>query len=280
MKIALLTSKDLPNLIEEEGLMIEALSRHGIDSEILIWNEDHNWAAFDAVLVRTTWDYIKFPEDFANKLKEISEQTKLINPLDTILWNMDKSYLLELTSKMPVVETLKYLEFTEDNWSEALAKFNNDMVVKPMIGASGYDTFHVQDFNQMQFSALKGRAVLAQKFIPSIKTEGEYSFLYFGGEFSHAIQKTPTNNEFRIQEEHGGVYRPYDPSVEEIENCREMIQKASRPHFYARVDVVRDEKQMKLMELELIEPQLFWENAQSNSLDLFAQKLKLQIDTN
>ena len=127
------------------------------------------------------------------------------------------------------------------------------------MGASGRNTFCLEheNFNQ-DINALVGEDVLIQPFVSSIKTIGEYSFIFFGGKFSHGIIKTPKDGEFRIQEEHGGHVKKYEPSNEELVQVKTILAFLKYPCLYARVDVVKVENKFELMELELIEPELFF----------------------
>jgi hypothetical protein len=178
--------------------------------------------------------------------------------------NADKAYLADLAAAgIPVVPTLRLERgaavdlgdlLDERGWGEA--------VVKPAVSASAFRTWRIphgeaaaaqEDFADL----LAGSAVLVQPFLPEIQTRGEWSFLFFAGEFSHAVLKRPRDGEFRVQEEHGGATTAQRPNSELLAQARAVVDHIPGPWLYARVDGVELEGGLALMELELIEPSLF-----------------------
>ena len=94
--------------------------------------------------------------------------------------------------------------------------------------------------------------------MPKVVSEGEYSLFYFNGEYSHAINKSPKLNDFRVQEEHGGIITEIEPDESLAAAGRETVATIGCGLLYARVDFVRDDDcNFCLMELELIEPALY-----------------------
>ena len=91
-------------------------------------------------------------------------------------------------------------------------------------------------------------------------TDGELSLVYFGGTFSHAIRKRPSGGEFRIHAEHGGRVTPYQPTAAMHAAATEVL--AATPDveslLYARVDLVASVTGPLLIELEVIDPELFF----------------------
>jgi len=90
----------------------------------------------------------------------------------------------------------------------------------------------------------------------SITTEGEWSLIFFGVKFSHAILKKPQPGDFRVQNDFGGTSYLADPPPHVLASATRPVQ-AVDPTVYARVDGVVDDGGFLLMELELIEPMLF-----------------------
>jgi hypothetical protein len=89
-----------------------------------------------------------------------------------------------------------------------------------------------------------------------IRHEGEWSLMFFGGKFSHAVLKTPLPGDFRVQSDFGGKSRSAEPPAFVLE-CAVRAVQAVTPTLYARVDGVVNQAQFRIMELELIEPALF-----------------------
>ncbi len=116
-------------------------------------------------------------------------------------------------------------------------------------------------------------AMMLQPFIRSIVEEGEYSLFYFGSQFSHAILKQPQPGDFRVQEEHGGSFWSVTAEDSLKRVAEQVIHVLAEELLYARVDLVRlDDGQPVLIELELIEPSLYFQEDPA-SAQLFAETL-------
>ena len=162
---------------------------------------------------------------------------------------------------------------------EAASHFASEQIVlKPRISANADNTFWLTKQNAMQTLsemnvAFDERDFMIQPFMAHILSEGEYSLFYFNGEYSHAILKTPKENDFRVQEEHGGRLTTIEPEMTLVEHANQCMKAISQLHqmpLYARVDFVRHQQGFALMEAELIEPSLYF-NMDENSPLRFAQ---------
>jgi len=100
--------------------------------------------------------------------------------------------------------------------------------------------------------------ILLQPFIESIVTEGEFSLFFFGSEYSHAILKTPKKSDFKVQEEHGGVLTTIEAESSLLVCARQVLAAVNPKPLYSRVDFIRTPSGFALMELELIEPSLYF----------------------
>jgi hypothetical protein len=134
-------------------------------------------------------------------------------------------------------------------------------VVKPRISATAQRTHLIAlddaDSVQELFNELRsGPGVMVQKFMDSIVSEGEWSLIFFDGQFSHEVLKTPKAGDFRVQSDFGGIEQLDDPAAHVLQAATRIVQTVE-PTLYARVDGVVDDGQFRLMELELIEPALF-----------------------
>jgi hypothetical protein len=274
-KCAFLTTDHLAGFITDDELAREPFGQLGWQIEDVSWRDalrgsGVDWDRYEAVIIRTTWDYHKEPDSFLKALEMIeSSRAELINPIELVRWNLHKSYLRELEERgVHIVAT---------HWGDGLehgslhAVFDSleadEIVIKPAIGASADDTFlvhrdAVSSFSDHIVESFRGREFLAQPFLQSIVDEGEYSLFYFAGEYSHTILKKPKTRDFRVQEEHGGDISAVIPETGLIESGRGLLDHLRVPPLYARVDYVRDaEGEIALMELELIEPALYFRNA-------------------
>lgn len=251
--LKILTSSALPTLCPDDRNLVDCLNKNNIKAEILIWDKDQ--VPNDSkVLIRTVWDYALKKKEFLSLLSRLNPG-QLINPVETVKWNMDKSYLVELKNKgASVVDTEVQYSFSPKD----LEDYSYPIVVKPLVGASGYNTFLLKSYEEDTLSVLKGSDVLIQPFIESIQTIGEYSYIYFAGKFSHAVLKKAKSGEFRVQDDHGGTVEKYQPNATELEEVDNILKHVDHNWTYARVDVVQNNQALELMELELIEPELFF----------------------
>jgi hypothetical protein len=264
-RIALATSSKHPNLAADDRLLLAPLAKRGIQTEPAVWNSpSQDWSLFDGVILRSCWDYHLRPEEFLRWIASLeAKRIPLWNPASVVRWNANKGYLRELGAKgIAIVPTLWPEASDPVGLPEKLRELGwTKAVVKPRISATAHRTHLIALDNaesaQGLFEELRdGPGVMVQKFMESIVREGEWSLMFFGGQFSHAILKTPKAGDFRVQGDFGGNERPADPPAL-VEESAAVIVRSVAPTLYARVDGVVDQGQFRLMELELIEPMLF-----------------------
>ena len=274
-KCAFLTTDHLDGFVTDDELALEPLRDLGWDVDAVSWREELRearveWDQYEAVIIRTTWDYHKEPGAFLRSLEAIeASRAELINPLALVRWNLHKSYLRRLEEKgVRIVATRWGCGLEHGTLHGIFDSLGAEaIVIKPAIGASADDTFHVHrdavaNFSDHIIDAFRDRDFLAQPFLRQIVEEGEYSLFYFSGEHSHTILKRPKEHDFRVQEEHGGDISAVTVEDDLIERGRRLLDLLDVPPLYARVDYVRDaEDGVALMELELIEPALYFRNA-------------------
>lgn len=252
---------DLAGYVSDDELAIEPLAGRGIEVETLSWRQTANkWSDFDAVVIRTTWDYQRFPNEFLSVLGEIEAATRLLNPVSVVRWNFDKIYLKELSENgVKIVPTLFETHFSTENFAAWLEEFAvSELIIKPRVSATAEHTYRLREFDAAFSESFENRPFLVQPFLETVVSEGEYSLFYFNGEFSHAILKSPKPQDFRVQEEHGGIITAIEATDEMRAAASNALSVVSEPLLYARVDLVRDALGgFYLMELELIEPALY-----------------------
>jgi glutathione synthase/RimK-type ligase-like ATP-grasp enzyme len=136
-------------------------------------------------------------------------------------------------------------------------------VIKPAVSANAHltESFSVPDAENALApfqSPAHRRDWIVQSFMPEIHSTGEISLIYFNKQYSHAVLKTPAQGDFRVQADYGGSATAYQPSQKLIEAGAEILARVPQTLLYARVDGVVRNNQLFLMELELIEPELFF----------------------
>ena len=265
-KIALLSCDSLDGFVCYDDLLLEPFQEAGYMAEMVSWRADVDWGSYEAVIVRSTWDYQDDFESFQEVLKEIeSSSASLFNSLEIMLWNLDKRYLKDLQEKGVNVIPCVFAESYSS--AEAYKIFDDydcdEIIIKPTVSANSDDTFRIRkeelSYKEDQLAVLfKNRFHMYQPFVPSVVKNGEYSLFYFSGEFSHAILKTPKSGDFRVQEEHGGLLESVVP-CSRLKSSAEKLMDALFPKpLYARIDLVEYLGEFALMEVELIEPSLYF----------------------
>lgn len=268
--IALVTSADLPNLFGGEQLLPPALMALGMKVSVCVWNSPAvDWTSFDVIVIRCPWDYHEKLPEFLTWLQHLEQlQVKVLNDLATLRWNLNKNYLFELQSVgLPLIPSICLRPEDLRSLEELLAAMQTDeIVVKPVQSAGAWRTLRVQkghaalyenDFSQWRLE----QDFLVQPFMPEIVTQGECSLVFFDGAYSHALIKRAKQGDFRVQSDHGGSVEAMQASSELIAQAEKILQTLPHIPCYARVDGVIREGQFLLMELELLEPELFLELA-------------------
>jgi glutathione synthase/RimK-type ligase-like ATP-grasp enzyme len=242
----------------------EVLQAAGFAVTPLSWVEAADLSGFDAVLPLVVWGYHERFDEWLALIRRLgTAEPRCINPANLLRWNSDKSYLAELDAKgVPTVHTVAVAALDERALGLARERFGCDrLVVKPPVSASATGTFLLGSGDAVP-DEVAGRRMLVQPFMASIAREGEYSLMLFDGNFSHAIVKTPKTGDFRVQPHLGGSERPCAPPNGALELAKAALAAAPAEAIYARVDMVADDEgQLRIMELELIEPALWLEHS-------------------
>jgi len=237
-----------------------SLRRFCIEPTACIWNDPRvDWAAFDAVLIRSTWDYFKHYPAFRQWLDQLPIPT--INNKDLLRWNSDKSYLLDLAEQG--VDIIPTLITPAKKLQQTLATMPaREVVIKPTISGTAWHTARgvvgETEFNRVIAQLPLEFDYLVQPYVPEVVSDGEWSLLFFDGEYSHAVIKQPAMGDYRVQSDFGGTANPIEPDASLIASAkRALVAAAAIGHAdiaYARVDGVISRGSFLLMELEMIEP--------------------------
>lgn len=225
-----------------------------------------DFADIRAVLIGTSWDYQDHSDEFLTKLEALEAAGIMVcNPPSLVRWNMDKSYLKQLAECG--ARTIPTLWNNDPSGVDIAAAFDHfdceKLVVKRQIGAGGMGQYLFDRTAPPAADWAMGHAAMMQPFLSAIQEEGELSFVFINGAFSHAIQKTSAAGEYRIQSLYGGKETAITPSPADIEAATAIIaaMKSSVPGetpLYARIDMLRaDDGGLMVMEAEAIEPFLY-----------------------
>jgi glutathione synthase/RimK-type ligase-like ATP-grasp enzyme len=223
------------------------------------------WPDAAGVVVRSTWDYFERMPEFLAWLDRLERDgVRTFNPVAVIRENLDKTYLRALAAGgAPVVPTVWLEKGDLRPASELLADVPwDDVVVKPSVSAGAWRTRKttrralLEDGGYLH-EVLRDSHALVQPFLREVAEEGEWSFVYFGGRFSHAVVKRAKEGDFRVQWTHGGTHRARTPSDSLRRQADGVAARLPRECLFARVDGVDLGGRFTLMEVEMIEPYLF-----------------------
>ncbi len=268
---AFLTTADLTGFVTDDDLAIPPLAARGWHVEHVPWRSDTDWNRFDAVVVRSTWDYQASPAQFLAVLERIdASRARLANDLEVMRWNMDKRYLRDLERDGVAIPRSIWLpRLTDSDMPRLFAELQtNEIIIKPVVSANADHTYRVRREErgcrpEEIVDVFEERACIVQPFLPRVLDEGEYSVIFFLGEVSHTIVKTPKRGDFRVQEEHGGLITRVDASDALLDAAHRALARVTPVPLYARADFVHDEGGFLLMELEMIEPSLYFRKDES-----------------
>lgn len=215
----------------------------------------------DMVLIGTPWDYQDDEAAFLARLDRIeSAGIAVANPAATVRWNARKTYLRELAERgAPTIATIWADRARPADVERAFESFGCDVIVaKRQVGA-GAEGQSLLRMGQIAQGWQMDEPAMLQPYLPQIAREGEYSFIFIDGQFSHALVKRPAPGDYRVQSIYGGREDALEPVGPDLAAARAIVGALPRPvPLYARIDMVRDESgALLLMEAELIEPYLY-----------------------
>lgn len=264
MKIALASCQDLPDWEVDDQPLREELARRASFEEHP-WDAQVDWSRFDAVLIRTTWDYSERVQDFVRWAEHVGRASRLFNPVEVVRWNTDKRYLRQLEQRgVPMAPTL-WIEpgqrfdvaeaMDERGWPKAF--------LKPVVGASARLTLPFTDPSVgqafLEECLARGEAMMLQPYLSRVEERGELSALLFDGRLSHGVRKIPMPGDYRVQDDYGASDFPEQLAPEQVGLVERIC--AALPFeelLYARVDLLEGEAgELLVTEVELVEPSLF-----------------------
>jgi len=253
--VALATSFDPQDLPATDEALRIALIQMGFNVSPVIWiSHTADWAVFSAVIIRSCWNYHVHPLEFLNWIGKLERLgVKVLNSPHLIRWNINKTYLQDLSAKgVPIPDTVWVQSGETVNIGKICSSTKwRSAIVKPIVSARSYHT------ERTTIGIVRG-PMMIQEYLSGIEIGGEVSLIYFGGRFSHAVRKRPRFPDFRVVPQFGGVTESARPSPKLLAFGEATIALLPHPAVFARVDLVeQDRDSIVLMELEVIEPELY-----------------------
>lgn len=242
--VNIVSSAKYKNKIKEDLILQKYLLKEGYSSKIVAW-EDNKYA--DVNIIRSVWGYHHDIDEFLSYINDIDT----INDNKIIRENIDKKKQFELLEKNNIsrIDTLFLDNISDYKYS------SKKVVVKPVVSASGENTFVINkesDLNKVK----KLNNIMIQPYISSI-SDGEISVIAINGKIKYAIKRFPgVFTEYKKEE-----YIPaFDLDKTIIDNVKKVISiDEYKKAVFMRVDFVKDGSDYKVMEVELVDPNLFIE---------------------
>lgn len=274
----------IDQVLLEDKILQQALEEKGLKVCKKDWADpSFDWSSSKFAIFRTTWDYFERFDDFFRWIKDTKDKITFINSIDTIYWNINKHYLQDLSENGINITPTIFIERNQEITLEEL--FNKtkwkEIVIKPAISGAARHTYRVNSNNYTKYEnifqqLIKQECILFQEFMNNITMMGEISLIMIGGKYTHAVRKIAKKGDFRVQDDHGGTVQKYEANKEEINFAENCINRCPVSSIYARVDIVYDNKQKPaLIELELIEPELWFRNNPDSAVHLSEEILNL-----
>lgn len=263
-RVALATCKEISQYDEDAPALLAALAAQPLAVESVDWDDPAaDWAAYDLVVITSTWDYVPRREEFLAWTQQVPQ---LLNTPEIVRWNTYKGYLDDLASAgVPVVPTAFLAPGDPVELPVA-----GEYVVKPAVGAGARDTSRYSTEEAADATAHiarlhhRGITAMVQPYLAAIDTQGESALLYLGGEYSHCVRKGPLLE--AGAGDPGDAYREptiaaasADPAQLEVaEQALQAVPGGPDQLLYARVDLLPGPSGSPvILELELTEPSLF-----------------------
>ncbi|MDM4719856.1 hypothetical protein QTQ03_09805 [Micromonospora sp. WMMA1363] len=272
LRVALVTCAALPDLEDDDRLVVAPLAARGVTGEPVVWDEPAvDWAGYDLAVLRSPWDYPARRDEFVAWAARVPA---LANPADVVAWNTDKRYLDELSAAgVPTVPTAWVAP--GDEWEFPADR--GEYVLKPSVGAGSQETgrYDLADPEHRDLArshvrrlGAAGRVTMVQPYLAAVDTAGETALLFVAGPtgltFSHAVRKGPMLTGPDVGPD--GLYRPEEITTRTATEAQLAVAEKTLTAvpggadrlLYARVDLIPGaDGAPVLVELELTEPSLF-----------------------
>ena len=272
-------------ILLEDQLLRDSLNKLGLNVHITHWDDPtFDWSQTRVTLIRATWDYSGRIGEFMRWLDDVNDKCQLLNPFETIKWNLDKHYLLDLAEKGFNIPETYIVEKGDSRSVDDICQHTGweSFVLKPTVSGGGRHTYlcnaaEAAHYQPLYSELIKQESMIFQLYQSQITTKGEITLVCFGGRYSHAIRKFAKEGEFRVQDDFGGRVEEYTPSYSEIEYAEHVMRTIDPTPIYGRVDMMwNNENELCVSELELIEPELWMRFKETASLS-FAQAIDKRV---
>lgn len=262
----------MPAIHPRDALIVPHLESLGVSVEVFPWGQTRDWSRYDALILRSCSDYIFDPDAFLTWILDCEKRVPVWNSSVAVRWNAEKTYLYEMERAGNAIIPTELCD-GDDVWMVAQKKGWSNIVVKPVVGANGYN---VRRYTYAEQPDCQNR-VIVQPFYEEVLEEGEWSFVFISGEFSHALIKKPNSGEFRSNRSRGSTIFSADPPERILRCAKQAFASIPFKTLFGRVDGIQRGGVLHLMEIELIDTGLFTDRGQGVPLRC-AQAILKQLE--
>lgn len=286
-----------PPFTPDDQILVEELRRHGHEVRPVIWgcNVATLVGTVDRLLIRSPWDYMDSDgqrQQFIAWIADLDRAGLAVeNHPRVMAWLTDKRYLKDLEAVGVRIVPTRIVAPGEPVCLATLFKVDGPLVIKPSVSAAGaglvcLNSAAAAEAFQFEFDARsKQQWYLIQPFVPEIQTAGEWSLVYLGGAYSHAVHKLPGAGKILVHAEQGGSLRFAEPpaTVRSAGDgvivhfaeafARQCARPLPFPPLYLRIDAIESAAGPLLSECEGVEPELFF-RASPGSAQRFRELLE------
>lgn len=258
-RVGIVSNNKYQNKIIEDMNLKSALEEEGIIAEIISWeNQNNEYDKYNCLVIRSIWGYQNDYSKFKKWLQLMKENNIAIyNSIDMIKQNIVKDKQFEILDKNGIahIETIFQKGFIDSS------KIGENQIIKPIISGSGNNTYKSNQYDLLKLEMIvrkEDNGIMIQPYEKSIEN-GEFSIVFIDKENTHNMIRYP-----------GIFYKKQKPY--ELKSVPDNVLKLAKkvmsiPDYndalYMRVDIV-DEKEPKVMEVELTEPDLLTRYISSN----------------
>lgn len=251
-KVNIVSSSKYKNKIKEDLILQKYLLKEGYHTKTISFEDDYQES--DLNIIRSVWGYHHDVERF---LKFINNN-KTINNKDLIINNIDKKkqYQILKENDITTIDTI-FL----DNIKEY--KYNSDkIVIKPVISASGDNTFIINNVNDLE-NVKNLNNIMIQPFIDGVN-DGEISVIVIDKRIKYGIKRFPGVFTKYKKEEYISINNLDKDIIDTVNNI--ILIKEYKEAVFMRIDFIFDNNCYKVMEVELVDPNLFIETINDSKL--------------
>lgn len=187
----------------------------------------------------------------------------VLNDPQAMIYGMTKTYLFDLEKAgFPVIpsremsSSCSYGELREEAFGSP-----EKTVIKPLTGEAGNSLELLSDVNEewLRGKEEKVGGWLLQPLVEGV-SDGELSLIFLNKKFCFSVEKTPTpeGDSWRLNNRFHPRYTQRAPTDEELGLATRIVEHWEFPLHTARIDLVNDRGEVRIMEVETVNPSFFY----------------------